>query len=128
MAELNLLPRKEFEIHFKEAVNPDLTNKVIKGQFSLWSVKRYCDKKKLSLSGLALQMEESSMSLDDMALMLLCAVEYTSKKNKEGFAYSDIDACDWIEELGGLTGEKYLELMNHANSEISNNDTGEKKS
>jgi hypothetical protein len=122
MAELNLLPGKEFEITLNNGT-------VLKGKFSLWSVKRYCDKKKLSLQGLAEQMGQDKLDFEDITLMVLCAIEDISRREKKGFAYTDQDACDWIEELGGITGEKYTALMNHAKSDLEPvEENGEKKS
>lgn len=107
---LELLPRKEFEFTLKDGTK-------IKGQFSLWAVKRFCDKLKLSLSQLGERLGADKVTFDDTCQVLLCAVEYTARKNKLPFSYNDVDACDWIEELGGLDGENYLALMRHAHSE-----------
>lgn len=109
MAELNLLPRKAFEII--------LNGQTIKGQYSLWSLKRFCDKKNLSLSQLSEALDQDKVSFDDLTLLILCAVEYVSRKEKQPFTYTDIDCCEWIEELGGLQGEKFLALQGHAASE-----------
>jgi hypothetical protein len=122
MAEINLLPAKEFEIILED-------KSIIKGKFSLWSVKRYCDKKGLTLAGLENQLSQENISMDDLCVMLLCAVEHTSRVEKKGFAYTDMDVCDWIEQLGGITSEKYTMLMNHAKSDLpASVDNGEKKS
>jgi hypothetical protein len=123
MAELNLLHRKEFEITLND-------KSVIKGQYSLWSIKRYCDKKNFSLTQLNEQLTSDKISFDDVCQLLLCAVEYKTRVEKKGFSFTDIDACEWIEQLGGLMGEKYTALMNHAKSEDDSpvNENEEKKS
>ncbi len=110
-ATVDLLPRKAFEITRVDGTK-------IKGQFTLWSVKRYCDKKKLSLAQLSEQMTEENISMEDICLLILCAVEDTFRREKKGFAYTDQDACDWIEEMGGILSGEYISLMNHARSEL----------
>lgn len=107
---LNLLPRKEFEITLEDGT-------IINGQFSLWAVKRFCDKLKLTLSQLGERMQADKVTMDDTCQVLLCAVEYKTRKAGKPFGYTDIDACDWIERLGGIESENYLNLMRHAGSE-----------
>lgn len=107
---VELLPRKEFEITLENA-------EVIRGQYSLWSIKRFCDKKNLSLNQLQEAMSADKLTFDDVCEVLLCAVEFKCRQNKEVFKYTDVDACNWIESLGGLMGEDYIKLMNHAGNE-----------
>lgn len=118
MAEINLLPRKAFEITLDD-------KSIVKGQFSLWSIKRYCDKKNLSLSGLSEQLTAEKISFDDVCMLILCAVEHCSRVDKKGFAFTDMDACDWIDQLGGVTSDKYNSLMNHGRSEEDNTEVKE---
>jgi hypothetical protein len=115
-ATLNLLPRKVFEIKREDGT-------VITGQYSLWSVKRFCDKKSLTLSQLETYLSAQNITMDDMCLLILCAVEYVSRKNKHGFSFTDIDVCDWIDELGGLQSDNYTMLMAHARTEDSTEQT-----
>ena len=119
MAVINLLPRKEFEITLN-------SGEIIKGKFSLWSVKRYCDKRKLTLQQLETQLKVENAEFEDICQMVLCAVEDASRREKKGFAYTDQDVCDWIEEMGGLMSDSYAMLMNHARSE-DEEPAGEKK-
>jgi hypothetical protein len=107
---LDLLPRKEFTITLEDKT-------VIHGQFGLWAVKRFCDKLKLSLSQLQGRMSLDKITFDDTCQVLLCAVEYKSRKEKKPFTYTDIDACEWIEALGGLESENYMALMKHSGPE-----------
>jgi len=115
MAVLNLLPRKEFEITTD-------SGEVVKGQYALWSVKRFCDRKGLTLSKLADAMSEANVTFDDVTLLILCAVEYSCRKEKKPFTYTDIDCCDWIEQLGGLESENFANLQKHAASEDKGED------
>lgn len=105
-ATLNLLPRKHFEITLEDG-------KVIKGQFGTWALKRLTDKRKVTLqdSGAILN------TLPGLLDFILCAVEYTSRKNSEGFAYTDLDVCDWVDQLGGVSAAAFAELTKHLNDE-----------
>jgi hypothetical protein len=107
---LTLLPRKEFEFTLDDGT-------IIKGKFCLWSIKRFCDKLKLSLSQLSERLTEDKVTFDDTCQILLCAVEYKVRKEGKPFSYNDIDACEWIESLGGFEGEEYKLLMKHAHAE-----------
>lgn len=109
MAKVNLLPRKEFEIVLDDG-------QIVNGKYGIWAVKRFCDKKGLSLQ----QMIESlggKQSLDDVVETILCAVEYSCRKVGKGFTYTDIDVCEWIEAMGGFAGEEFRRLTDHAGSE-----------
>lgn len=127
-ADLNLLPRKAFEILFKEIVDgKEKIVETIKGQFTSWSVKRYCDRKKLSLSKLGEQLSSDNLSMDDTSLLILCAVEYVSRKAGEQFNYTDINCCDWIDEMGGWGSEKLTQLLAHSASDMEDSGEDEKK-
>lgn len=107
---VNLLPRKEFELI--------LNGQTIEGKYCLWAIKRMCDKKKWSIKDLSVQLSADKMTFDDLCEFILCAVEYKVRKNKKPFMYTDVDVCDWLEELGGVDSEEVTALMNHAHSEI----------
>jgi hypothetical protein len=106
---LDLLPRKEFAFTHKDTV--------IKGQFGLWAVKRFCDKNKLTLSQLGERLSVDKVTFDDTCQVLLCAVEYKCRTEKKPFMYDDVDACEWIESLGGFGGDDYISLMKHSSAE-----------
>ena len=123
MAKLDLLPRKVFEITLEDGT-------VVKGQYSGWSLKRFCDKKKIPLSKLDEMLGKDSISLDDVCVLILCAIEYSTRMEKKGFGYSDLDLCNWIDEMGGFGGESFASLVEHAKSELEppKQDDEEKKS
>lgn len=121
MASVSLLPRKEFEIHLD-------SGEVIKGKYSTWSVKRFCDRKKLPLSGLDTLLQADTATLDDVCLIILCAVEHTAREAGKPFSYTDFHVCNWIEEIGGLSSQVFADLMAHAGSETEQKKTGSQSS
>lgn len=119
MAELNLLPRKEFEILLKSGVK-------ITGKYGFWPVKRFTDKKGIKLSQLREYLSPANITIDDMCEIILCAIEYLARKEKREFKYTDMDACEWIEEMGGLDSEMYQNLCNHAGDPLEEDDDEKK--
>ena len=111
MAKVDLLPRKEFTITLD-------SGEVIKGKYSLWAAKRFCDKKKLTLVNLFERLSEENMTFDDLIENILCAVEHCQKEEGLPFKYNDMDVCSWIEEMGGIGSEDYMKLSGHAFSEL----------
>lgn len=112
-AKFNPLPRKEFEIELTDGT-------VIKGQFGTWALKRFCDKLNLTLT----EAQEKLQGLSGFIDYILCAVEYTARKEKAPFSYTDMDAADWIDQLGGITSENFTRIAAHTADE---NATEEKK-
>lgn len=79
-------------------------------QFCTWSLKRFCKLQGIGPSeiGDALNGKDS---LDAIANLLRAAAEYPLYKQGITPEFTDMDACDWIDDLGGLGGEKFQEVM-----------------
>ena len=118
MASINLLPRKEFEITLSDGEK-------VKGQFGTWALKRFCDKQKYSIKQAGEKLGDPSMS--DVVEYILCAVEHSARKTGGPFSYTDVQACDWIDQLGGWQGQIFITLFNHSAQEDTVADDGEKK-
>lgn len=106
VATLDLLPRKVFEIKLSDG-------SVIKGQFSTWALRRFCDKNGNEDVGKNLQ------TVGGFLDYLLFSVEYVSRKEKAPFSFTDVNASEWVDELGGLSSELALKLMAHSGEEDS---------
>ena len=64
--------------------------------------------------------DTDKLTLDDICQLLLCAVEYKWRKDNKGpFTYSDINACEWLEEMGGFGSEDWNKLLNHFASDLT---------
>lgn len=110
MATINLLPRKVFEITLEDGT-------VITGQYGTWALKRFCDKGAFTLKQAGERL--SDPGLGDVVDYLLCAVEYWSRKEKQGFALTDVDVCGWIDEMGGIQSDIFVKLFNHSADEAT---------
>lgn len=108
--EIKLLPRKEFELILDSGT-------VIPGKFGNWTIQRFRTKRGLKLSELQNVLNDPEISSDAIADFLLCAVEYKLRLDRKPFDYLDVDAYDWIEQMDGYNGEKFLALFNHGADE-----------
>lgn len=80
-------------------------------RFCTWTFKRFCEVNgNLSLSKLQEALSDG-MTLSGFVSLILCAVEYMCKKEKRDFNYTDIDASDWIDEMGGIAGNGFIAML-----------------
>jgi hypothetical protein len=54
----------------------------------------------------------SGMTLSGFISLMLCAAEYVSIKENKEFTYTDMDASDWIDEMGGIAGSGFISMLN----------------
>lgn len=127
---INLLPRKEFEIKLSDG-------QIISGKFGTWAMKMFCIKKGVDIQEFgqffAIRSDKNPEGLtvievvDNFALFLLCAVEYSVRKSGKAFNYNEINAYDWIDEMGGTESEDFTKLVNLMSDEEAK-ESDEKKS
>lgn len=53
----------------------------------------------------------SGMTLSGFISLLLCAAEYVCVKEKKDFSHNDMDASDWIDEMGGIAGSGFVSML-----------------
>lgn len=53
----------------------------------------------------------SGMTLSGFVSLLLCAAEYVCIKEKTEFVYTEMDASDWIDEMGGIAGSGFVAML-----------------
>jgi hypothetical protein len=116
---INLLPRKKFELTL-------LDGTVITGQFGTWCLKRFCDRRGYKLSEVGDKL--NSPELGDICDLILSAVEQSAREGGHPFSYTDVHACKWIDELGGMASEDFLKLMMWSGSEEPATEDEQKKS
>jgi hypothetical protein len=80
-------------------------------RFCTWTFKRFCEVNgNMTLTQLQDALS-SGMTLSGFVSLLLCAAEYTCLKDKKDFTYTDMDAADWIDEMGGVAGEGFVAML-----------------
>lgn len=89
-------------------------------RFSTWTFKRFSEiAGNLPLAKMFDKMNE--FTITDIINLILCAAECYSKEKKEKFDYSDFDAANWIDKMGGLAGERFIEMMGAITSSFTDN-------
>lgn len=79
--------------------------------FCTWSLRRFCELNgNLTLKEFQEALTEG-LSITKLTSLLLCAAEYAFVKEKKEFIYTDMDAADWIDELGGIAGKEFGDML-----------------
>lgn len=105
--------------------------------FGTWALSRFCELNgDLSFTQMQ-QLFASEISFKHIISLFLCGAEHYQRKNKLPFDYTDIDAAEWLDEIGGMTSEKFSEVMSAIAKTINpayqgievkkGSDTGKKK-
>lgn len=79
-------------------------------RFCTWSLKRFCQLQGIGPSEIGEALSGDS-SLDAITNLLRAAAEYPLYKEGITPKFTDIDACDWIDDMGGIGGKKFQEVM-----------------
>lgn len=79
--------------------------------FGTWSLARFCELNgNLSFTGMQ-ELFQSDVSFKHIISLILCGAEHSSKKQGVPFEYTDIDAAEWIDEMGGVGSKKCQDLL-----------------
>lgn len=80
-------------------------------RFSTWTFKRFCEQNgNMTISQLQDALS-SGMTLSGFVSLVLCAAEYVCLKEKTEFSYTDMDASEWIDEMGGIGGAGFIAMI-----------------
>ena len=84
--------------------------KVIPLRFCTWSLKRFCQLQGIGPTeiGTALSGENA---LDAIINLVRSAAEYPFYKEGRTPDFKEIDVCDWIDDMGGIAGTQFQEIM-----------------
>jgi len=84
--------------------------KTIPLRFCTWSLKRFCQLQGIGPSEIGDALG-GSKTLDALVNLLRSAAEYPIYKEGVTPSFTDIDVCDWVDEIGGLGSPKFQEIM-----------------
>lgn len=87
-------------------------------QFCTWSLKRFCKLQGIGPSEIGDSLSGPD-SLEAIANLLRSAAEYPLYKQGITPNFTDIDACDWIDDLGGIGGERFQDVMTALTESLS---------
>jgi hypothetical protein len=84
--------------------------KKIPMRFCTWSLKRFCQLQGIGPAeiGDALSGQDS---LESITNLLRAAAEYPLYKDGITPQFTDLDVCDWIDDMGGIAGKKFQDVM-----------------
>lgn len=83
--------------------------------FTTWTFRKFSQRKSMSVDQLFKYIQGKNeegffFTHEDMLSLMLIGAEYMCLKKGEPFRFTDIDACDWMDDLGGLSGQKLKEM------------------
>ena len=84
--------------------------KKIPMRFCTWSLKRFCQLQKIGPSDIG-EALSGQTSLDAIVNLLRSAAEYPLYSIGVTPEFTEIEVCDWIDDMGGMGSNKFLEIM-----------------
>jgi len=95
--------RGHFELNLSDG-------KVIPLRFCTWSLKRFCQLQKIGPSDIGIALSGEG-SLDAIVNLLRAAAEYPLYKEGITPTFTEMEVCDWIDDLGGMTSPKFQAIL-----------------
>lgn len=86
--------------------------------FRTWTFQRFCELNGDISYQQMIELLTGSIGIKQMADLLLCAAEYSYLKAKKPFPFANIDACEWIDEMGGISGAAFLSVIQVATAAL----------
>ena len=102
--------------------------KKIPMRFCTWSLKRFCKLQGIGPSEIGEALSGQS-SLDAIINLLKAAAEYPLYSQGITPSFTEIEVCDWVDDMGGMGGQKFQEVMaaltetGHETDEETNEET-----
>jgi peroxiredoxin family protein len=82
----------------------------IEMRFTTWGFKKFCKDKGISVDELFEYIGNGLMRTEDVIQFMLIGTEYLAFLKKEEFKYTEFDACNWLDDMGGLTTQKVIDI------------------
>jgi len=104
--------------------------KKIPMRFCTWSLKRFCQLQGIGPSDIGEALSGQS-SLDAIINLLKAAAEYPLYSQGITPSFTELEVCDWLDDMGGIGGSKFQDIMaaltESLNSGIENTPTKSSK-
>lgn len=84
--------------------------KTIPMRFCTWSLKRFCQLQGIGPSEIG-EALSGNQTLDAIINLLRSAAEYPLYKEGITPTFTDLEVCDWVDDLGGLGSPKFQDIM-----------------
>jgi hypothetical protein len=99
----------------------------IEMRFTTWVFKKFAQSKGISVDGLFDYIGNNLLRTEDIISLMLIGTEYIALLKKEEFKYTDFDACNWLDDMGGLTSPQVIEIAYLVMSALVDKDVEEVK-
>ena len=84
--------------------------KKIPMRFCTWSLKRFCQLQGIGPSDIG-EALSGQTSLDAIINLLKAAAEYPLYSQGITPSFTEIEVCDWVDDMGGMGSTKFQEVM-----------------
>ena len=84
--------------------------KKIPMRFCTWSLKRFCQLQGIGPSEIGEALSGQS-SIDAIINLLKAAAEYPIYSQGITPTFTEIEVCDWVDDMGGMGSKKFQEVM-----------------
>jgi hypothetical protein len=84
--------------------------KKIPMRFCTWSLKRFCQLQGIGPSDIG-EALSGQTSLDAIINLLKAAAEYPLYSQGITPNFTDIEVCDWVDDMGGMGSQKFQDVM-----------------
>lgn len=97
-------------------------------RFCTWSLKRFCQLQGIGPSEIGEALSGNS-TLDAIVNLLKSAAEYPLYSQGITPSYTDLNVCDWIDDMGGVASPKLQEIFKALSDSMASglNETNSKK-
>ena len=79
-------------------------------RFCTWSLKRFCQLQGIGPSDIG-EALSGETSLDAIVNLLRAAAEYPLYKEGITPTFTEMEVCDWIDDMGGMSGKQFQDVM-----------------
>ena len=79
-------------------------------RFCTWSLKRFCQLQGIGPTEIG-EAFSGPKTLDALVNLLKSAAEYPIYKEGITPTFTDLDVCDWVDDIGGIGSNKFQEIM-----------------
>ncbi len=84
--------------------------KKIPMRFCTWSLKRFCQLQGIGPTEIGDALS-GNKSLDAIVNLVKSAAEYPLYSQGITPSFTDLEVCDWIDDMGGMSSKKFQDLM-----------------
>lgn len=79
-----------------------LNNKTIQLKWGTWAMREFCELKGISLDKYFELLGNSQTDLDLIVKLVYVGYKSACISNKQELEYTEVDVCDWIDEVGSI--------------------------